>query len=95
MAKTILQRTVEGARRRGRQKKGWEDNIKEWAGMKFGVSLRAAEGRENWRGIVASSFIEKMKYRSGKEKKLPFRVHSANKNSRTPTFVEKTPRDFA
>ena len=30
MAKTILQRTVKGARRRGRQKKRWEDNIKEW-----------------------------------------------------------------
>ena len=28
-AKTILQGTVKGARRRGRQKKGWEDNIKE------------------------------------------------------------------
>ena len=30
MAKTILQGTVKGARRRGRQKKRWEDNIKEW-----------------------------------------------------------------
>ena len=28
MAKTILQGTVKGARRRGRQKKRWEDNIK-------------------------------------------------------------------
>ena len=27
MAKTILQGTVKGARRRGRQKKRWEDNI--------------------------------------------------------------------
>ena len=33
MAKTILQGTVKGARRRGRQKKRWEDNIKEWMGM--------------------------------------------------------------
>ena len=30
MAETILQGTVKGARRRGRQKKRWEDNIKEW-----------------------------------------------------------------
>ena len=29
MAKTLLQGTVKGARRRGRQKKRWEDNIKE------------------------------------------------------------------
>ena len=46
MAKTILQGTVKGARRRGRQKKRWEDNIKEWTGMGFGDSLRAAEDRE-------------------------------------------------
>ena len=24
----------------------WEDNIKEWTGMEFGDSLKAAEGRE-------------------------------------------------
>ena len=35
MAKTILQGTVKGARRRVRQKKRWEDNIKEWTGMGF------------------------------------------------------------
>ena len=33
MAKTILQGTVKETRRRGRQKKRWEDNIKEWTGM--------------------------------------------------------------
>ncbi|KAK2158010.1 hypothetical protein NP493_1831g00007 [Ridgeia piscesae] len=33
LAKTILQRTVQGGRRRGRQKKRWEDNITEWTGM--------------------------------------------------------------
>ena len=46
IAKTILQVTVKGARGRGRQKKRWEDNIKEWTGMGFGESLRAAEDRE-------------------------------------------------
>ena len=49
MAKTILQGTVKGARRRGRQKKRWEDNIKEWTGMEFGDSLRAAEDLEGGR----------------------------------------------
>ena len=57
MAKTILQRTVKGARRRGRQKKRWEDNIKEWMGMGFGDSLRAAEDREGWKDIVATSSV--------------------------------------
>ena len=49
-----LQGTVKGARRRVRQKKRWEDNIKEWTGMAFGDSLRAAEDREGWKGIVAT-----------------------------------------
>ena len=57
MAKTVLQGTVKGARKRGRQKKRWEDNIKEWAGMGFGDSLRAAEDREGWKGIVATSSV--------------------------------------
>ena len=57
MAKIILQGTVKGARRRGRQKKRWEDNIKEWTGMGFGDSLRAAEDREGWKGIVAMSSV--------------------------------------
>ena len=29
LAKTVLQGTVQGGRRRGRQRKRWEDNIKE------------------------------------------------------------------
>ena len=53
MARIILQGTVKGARKRGRQKKRWEDNIKEWTGMEFGDSLRAAEDRGGWKGIVA------------------------------------------
>ena len=40
LAKTILQGTVKGKRKRGRQKKRWEDNIKEWTGMDFASSTR-------------------------------------------------------
>ena len=47
-----LQGTVKGARRRGRQKKRWEDNIKEWTGMWFGDSLRAPEDRKGKGGKV-------------------------------------------
>ena len=57
MAKTIVQGTVNGATRRGRQKKRWEDNIKEWTDMEFGDSQRAAEERECWKGIVAISTV--------------------------------------
>ena len=61
MAKTILQGTVKGARRRGRQKKRWEDNIKEWTGMGFGDSLKAAEDREGWKGICGAPTTSKAK----------------------------------
>ena len=47
VAKTILQGTVKGARRQGRQRKRWEDNIREWTGLEFAKSQRAAENREN------------------------------------------------
>ena len=57
MTKTILQGKVKGARKRGRQKKRWEDNIKKWTGMGFGDSLRAAEDREGWKGVVSTSSV--------------------------------------
>ena len=47
LAKTILQGTVKGGRRQGRQKKRWEDNIREWTGLEFGKSQRAVENRGN------------------------------------------------
>ena len=40
LSKTILQGTVKGGRRQGRQKKRWEDNIREWTGL---------ENRGQWR----------------------------------------------
>ena len=40
LAKTILQGTVKGGRRKGRQRKRWEDNIGEWTGLEFGKSQR-------------------------------------------------------
>ena len=55
LSKTILQGTVNGSRRRGRQKKRWEDNIKEWTGLDFAVSQRAVEDRKEWRRIVMRS----------------------------------------
>ena len=46
LTKTTLQGTVKGGRRQGRQRKRWEDNIREWTGLEFGKSLRAVENRE-------------------------------------------------
>ena len=57
LAKTILQDTVQGKRRKGRQKKMWEDNIKEWTEMDFSSSARAAEDRTRWKEIVVKSSV--------------------------------------
>ena len=47
LAKTILQGTVKGGKRQGRQKKRWKDNIREWTGLEFGKSIsRILELRE-------------------------------------------------
>ena len=47
LAKTILQGTEKGGRRQGRQRKRWEDNIREWTGLESAKSQRAVENREN------------------------------------------------
>ena len=45
LAKTILQGTVKGGRRQGRQRKRWEDNIREW---KVPEGSGERENGENW-----------------------------------------------
>ena len=45
---------MKGKRKRGKQKKRWEDNIKEWTGMDFASPTRSAENRTRWKGIVAN-----------------------------------------
>ena len=57
LSKTILQGTVKGGRRQGRERKRWEDNIKEWTGLEYGRSQRAVENREKWRKLVAKSSV--------------------------------------
>ena len=46
LAKSILQGTVKGGRRKGGQRKRWEDNIREWTDLEFTKSQRAVENRE-------------------------------------------------
>ena len=47
--------TVKGGRRQGRQRKRWEDSIREWTGLEFAKSQRAVENRAKWRKLVAKS----------------------------------------
>ena len=54
LAKTISQGTMQGERRRGRQKKGWESHIFDWKGLKFWCdTLRESENKIKWRERVA------------------------------------------
>ena len=57
VAKTSLQGTVKGGRRQGRERKRWEDNIREWTDLEFAKSQRAVENREKWRKLVAKSSV--------------------------------------
>ncbi|GFN78052.1 UDP-glucuronosyltransferase 2a1-like [Plakobranchus ocellatus] len=50
-----MQSTINGGRRRGRQKKGWEDNIREWTGLELRNTLQKAEDREEWKAVVGRS----------------------------------------
>ena len=65
LAKTILQGTVQGGRKRGRQKKRWEKNIAEWTGLKFCDALREAENKIKWRETVATSVVPQRSLTTG------------------------------
>ena len=55
LPKTVLQGTLEGGRRRGRQTKCWMDNVKEWTRLDSPSLLRAAEDRAGWHRLAARS----------------------------------------
>ena len=57
LAKTILQGTVQERRRRGRQRKRWEDTIKEWTGLEWDIILQKAENSEERRKLVVKSTV--------------------------------------
>ena len=50
-----LARYDERGRRQGKQRKRWEDNIREWIGLEFTKFQRAMEIREKWRKLVVKS----------------------------------------
>ena len=47
-----MQETMPGARRRGRPRKAWMDNIKTWTGLSVEESVRMTEDRDKWRKYV-------------------------------------------
>ena len=57
LSKTIMQGTVKGGRRRGGQRKRWEDNIKDWTCLCAAESLRVSKDRNGWREVVRRSVM--------------------------------------
>ena len=57
LAKIILQGTVKGGRRQGRQKKGWEDIIREWTDLEFAKFPEGSEEPKKWRKLVVISSV--------------------------------------
>jgi len=47
-----MQGTMPGARRRGRPRTAWIDNIKSWTGLSVEESIRMTENRDKWRKYV-------------------------------------------
>ena len=58
LSKTILQGTVEDGRRRGRQRKCWMDNTKEWIFLPMPeLFTRASCRQQNWKRISAEQSL--------------------------------------
>ncbi|KAK3870578.1 hypothetical protein Pcinc_024216 [Petrolisthes cinctipes] len=69
LAKTVLQGTVEGRRRREGQRKKWSDNIKEWTKKTFVVTQALAHDRDRWRDLVHNS---SRRHKKGTRRRRPY-----------------------
>ena len=65
LCKTILQGTVEGGRKRGRQRKSWLDNVTEWTELPLQDTLTQAAERPRWRRTSVSSALKSPRRRKG------------------------------
>ena len=52
LEKEIMPGTMPGARRQGRPRTAWMDNIKTWTGLSVEESIRMTEDRDKWRKYV-------------------------------------------
>jgi len=52
LEKEIMLGTMPGARRRGRPRTAWIENIKTWTGLSVEESIRMTEDRDKWRKYV-------------------------------------------
>ena len=57
LTKTILQGTVEGGRSRGRPRKSWSDNVKEWTRLSIPELVSKAADRPEWRNVTSAAVL--------------------------------------
>ena len=59
LARLILEGMTDGKRDRGRQRRAWGDDVKEWSGYEsIRRAKRHSEDRDSWRVMVANLLIE-------------------------------------
>jgi len=51
LEKEIMPETMPGARRPGRPRTAWVDNIKTWTGLPVEESIRITEDRDKWKEV--------------------------------------------
>ena len=86
LAKTILQGAVKGKRKRGRQKKRWEDNIKEWTGMDFASSILDKHIQNIWKFL---EFLKGEQTSVELRKKALLRGKSVKKSSKAVSHEKR------
>ena len=57
LTKTVVEGYVEGRRRRGRPRKQYIDNIKQWTQLTTSQCVRAAEDRSRWKQLVSQAMV--------------------------------------
>jgi len=65
LAKTILQGKVQGKRRRGRQRRKWANDIRDWTRKDFSVTQALAHDRAKWSQLVHHSSTMQRPYDPG------------------------------
>ena len=57
ITKTVVEGYIEGRRRRGRPRKQYIDNIKQWTQLTTSQCVRAAEDRSRWKQLVSQAMV--------------------------------------
>ena len=74
LKKEIMQGTMPGARKRGRPRTAWVDNIKTWTGLSVEESVRMTEDRDKWRKYVHGVVNRRIARTTKEQNSIPMEV---------------------